>query len=296
LSTYPSGAGVFYVIPQNSGYINPNSQREYFTITNSDPTLSDTLSFFQIGDSSETQFSSTTEDDSIIPQFATQDDIISFRVSVNDAEDLDANLTVSVNLFMGTLSEPNIEGTSTISLIIPSQYVVSILNYDGTSHSGALKIPRTMLYSTIAGNKEVSTSANLQQQDDYIGILYINVLDSEGNSIDDPFFIALSISAAFEWMPFIIILVVIGAIVGVGALVYAIRRKRISGDSERTSGDYEGSSDQGWQGYDTESSSSSSNSDSPIDVDGLYYCPFCGQKLDNLNRYCPNCGKSLSFD
>jgi len=292
LSSENSGYGIFYILPFDGNYFTPNSPRQFFDIINEAPIIREATSFFQIGDGTRKSLSETIDDDSIVPQSGTQGDTITFDIDINELDNLKINHTISVNFFMAALSEP-IENKRIISLIPSDSYYLSIMNFnlDNSKFSGSLTIPSSLSYSSIAGYKSISTVVSAQQVN-YIALLYINVIDSEGVDVDDPFVIILTISSAFDWTTLIIIILVIAGIIGIAALIYAIRRKRM--EPEETGRDYSQSYEQNWEEGSSETSSYEERA--PVEIGNVHFCPFCGNRIDSPKKFCPNCGKKIDFD
>jgi len=296
LPTDPSGYGIFYIIPYENGYITPNSPRQVFEINNYNPDIDESTSRFKIGMNPWKNFSETTEDDSVIAQMGVQGASVNFEIDAFDTgtpfRDSDSQLTVSVNFFMATLSE-TIGESQIIYPMIPSSFYVSVMNFDPISDmfTGSLTIPINLPYSSIQGQKSVSTAASAQQRN-YIGLLLVNVLDSEGNSTNDPFIIILFIRPSIDWATIIIIIAVIAAIIGIGVFIYIRRRKKM--EPEESGRDY-------YQPYDTSfedqrSEESYYDSSRPVELGDVYYCPFCGTQINSPKKFCPSCGKELSFN
>lgn len=292
LTSENSGYGIFYILPFDGNYFTPNSPRQFFDIINEAPIIRESTSYFQIGDGTRKSFSETIDDDSIVPQSGTQGDTINFDIDINEVDNLKINHTISVNFFMAALSEP-IENKRIISLIPSDSYYLSIMNFnlENSKFGGSLTIPSSLSYSSIAGYESVSTVASAQQTD-YIALLYINVIDSEGVAVEDPFVIILTISASFDWNTLIIIILVIAGIIGIAALIYAIRRKRM--EPEEAGRDYSQSYEQNWEEGSSETSSYEEKA--PVEIGDVHFCPFCGNRIDSPKKFCPNCGKKIDFD
>ncbi|MFO7794566.1 MAG: S8 family serine peptidase [Promethearchaeati archaeon] len=295
LPTDPSGYGIFYIIPYENGYFTPNSPRQVFEINNYNPDIDESTSRFKIGMNPWKTFSETTQDDSVIAQMGSQGASVNFEIDAFDTgtinRDLDSQLTVSVNFFMAALSEP-IGESQIIYPMISSSFYISVMDFDPTSQkfTGSLTIPNSLSYSSIQGQKSVSTAASAQQRN-YISLLLVNVLDSEGNITNDPFIIILFIRPSIDWATIIIIIAVIAAIIGIGVFIYIRRRKKI--EPEEAGRDY-------YQPYDTSfedqrSEESYYDSSRPVELGDVYYCPFCGTQIDSPKKFCPSCGKELSF-
>ncbi|MBD3214875.1 MAG: S8 family serine peptidase [Candidatus Lokiarchaeota archaeon] len=290
----PPGYGFFYIIPYDGNYFTANSPRQFFEINNYQPIIDEVNSYFTIGSSARKSFSDTSDENFVYPQTGTQGDIITFEIDADDTgtsfKDLDTNLTVSVNFFMAALSRP-IGGSQSISIMFPSSYYVSIMDYESGFHRGTLTIPNTLSYSSIKGSEAVSTAAS-SQQNDYIGILYINVIDSEGATVEDPFIIILFINPAIDWVLIITIIAIVAGVLGLAALIYYIRRKRI--EPEESGRDYYQEYEPTLDGVDSQYSSYESTS--PIELGEIFYCPYCGTKIGSSKKFCPNCGKELNFE
>ncbi|TFF99670.1 MAG: hypothetical protein EU541_04390 [Promethearchaeota archaeon] len=285
----PSGYGIFYVIPEESDYITPNSPREIFEITNAEPIIFESSSY--VGSK---QFSDTQQGDNLLAQYATQGDSINFRVKAEDQGtygDTNPQLTVSVSFFMVVLSE-EIDGTSSILLMYPSEFATSELSYNnGTEkYEGSITIPHTMLFSSIKGNTLISTESSPNQNDiDYLSLLYINVLDSDGTATEDPFFILYYVNPApdsIPWPLIIIILVGIGGFIGVAVLIYALRKDKIHPEGETVYEKEPTMESSSWE--EKQSYSSEYNSKA-------FHCPYCGRAIETPKRYCPGCGKSIDM-
>ena len=294
LPTDPSGVGIFYVIPRNNNYTTPNSPRHTFDIINQAPEISKSSSF--IGSK---PFSDTIEGNNLLAQFATQGDSISLTVDAEDQgsfEDDKSQLSVTVNFFMVAVSEETGEGSALV-ILFPSTFIYKNLNYntDSDKHVGSISIPYSMEFGSIKGDISVSTESSSNQNDiNYLSILYINVLDSEGTQVKDPFYILYYIYPASEpipWELIIIGLLVIAGLIGVGILVYAFRRDKIYPEGK---GDYdtEPTLSSEWkdrQTYNAQQRSFEAKADS------LYHCLFCGRKIETPKRYCPGCGKAIEM-
>jgi hypothetical protein len=290
----PPGYGIFYILPFEGNYFASNSPRQFFQINNYKPIIDEDNSYFTIGTSARKSFSDTSDENFIYPQTGTQGDTITFEIDADDTgtsfKDLDTNLTVSVNFFMAALSKP-IGDSQSISLMFPSSYYVSTMDFESGLHRGTLKIPNTLPYSSIKGSEDVSTAAS-SQQNDYIGILYVNVIDSEGASIEDPFIIILFINPAIDWVLIITIIAIVIGIIALAAVLYRRRRKKIQ--PEESGRDYYQEYEPTLDGEDSQYSSYESSS--PIELGEIFYCPYCGTKIGSPKEFCPNCGKELSFE
>ncbi|MEJ2250170.1 MAG: S8 family serine peptidase, partial [Candidatus Lokiarchaeota archaeon] len=287
----PTGYLVIYIIPSNANYSTFNSPRIFGRVLNVKPTIVEDLSSFSIGDQT-VKFSDTKSDGSSKVYGVSQGTSVDFSVDVSDAstEDTPAEMNVYVNFFMVVLSDKKFSNdNSSYILPIPSDtYSVKQLSYQQTSekHTGTFIIPREVSYSTIQGEKSISTAADLRQEQDYAGILWIHLWDSDGGT--DDFIIIVSISASFTFDPttIIIIAIIIGGIIGAGILIYIIRRSKRSKPSETK--EYTYSTTPYTEPYKEAQRESYDSS--------AFYCPFCGVQLRSPKKFCPNCGKSLEFD
>jgi hypothetical protein len=288
LPSDPSGYGIYYIIPKNSNYSNPNSPRVPFRIKNNPPEILEELSLFNIPGSSNISFE---EAESYIYR-VDQQDTINFAVFVRDSvdyEDPNSDMRVFVNLYIGFLTEDNYA-----ILIPPSSMEYSELIYQSSSESflGSFTIPTTMLYSTISGIKSISTATafNINTNKGYIGILAVSVYDTEGKS--EEFWIALLISEAPLDLSLIIIIAVsiIALIAAVSMIIYYARKKRYPKTSpvqpryEYYYPSYESSEEESYI------------TPTPISQLGQFYCPFCGEIIKTPKKFCPHCGESVIFE
>jgi hypothetical protein len=287
----PSGYGIYYILPVNSNYINPNSPRSFFTIINNPPEILDTSSKFNFGGFMDIYFDETESDEGSFVYSTTQGDIFNFGVDVRDSvnyEDDNFDMRVFVNLFICSVTDDGY-----VILIFPQSLRVSELNYRLTSDKfqGSFTIPDTLRYNTISGIKSISTATNfnIDTNEGYLALLYITVYDSEGGT--DEFLILLLISGRpFDFTLIIIIVISIIALIGVvSMMVYYARRKKYPRASRYQPSfeeySYQPSYEEQEEGYIT-----------PEPVPQLgpsMYCPFCGEYLQTLRKFCPHCGESL---
>jgi len=298
----PSGYGIFYVIPYNGNYSNPNSPRKTFEIKNNAPDINIYNSFFETVFFGRTRFSDTLFGNGIIPQQAFQGDRISFEVDAEDTDGSDSQLHVSVNLFIAALSEPE-NDLITIILIPPASFEEHSLSYDSNlgKYTGSFSIPYSMLFESIKGIKKISTDTGLSLNN-YIGIIYVDVLDEEGKSMTAPFIIATAITFNYYFfdlippseeqtnlMPIIVALLFIGGIFGLLIVIYAIRREKIR--PEYIYEDYR-KSDEDFVG---ESSQYFKENGQMKEGKIMFHCPFCGKALYSPKKYCPRCGENIEF-
>jgi subtilisin family serine protease len=287
----PSGYILTYILPYDGSYANFSSPRVFGKVLNNDPSILEDSSSFSVGDQT-ILFSDTKVDDSSRVYSVSQGSVIDFSIDTLDSfyEDNQAEMSVYINFFMVGLSDPKFSSDNS-SYIIPfpsTNYIVEEMTFQDLSdkHTGSFTIPRSVLYSTIEGNRYISTAADLRQQDDYAAILWINVWDSEGGT--DDFIIIFSVSASFTFDPMtlIIIVAIVGGIVGAGLLIYIIKRSKNSNMEEsRDYSSVRSSYESSYSGTESESFQSDS-----------FFCPFCGYDIGTPKKFCPNCGKSLEFD
>ena len=295
--TAPSGYGIFYVIPENSNYITPNSPRQTFKINNYAPRIYEDSSY--VGSK---QFSDTVDGEQLIVQQATQGDQINFKVDAQEqvtgsGEDIESQLTVSVSFFMVVISE-EVDGTSSIILMFPSTFITTILDYNNNSdkHEGSIIIPNSMEFNSIKGNIDRSTvpSNNPTSDLNYLSLLYVNVMDSEGGPVEDPFYIAYYLNPApdpIPWAAIIIGLLVVAGIIGLAIIIYSVRKDKIHPE-----GKGEARKDSSWETNQWDEKSYYSEQE-PYEAkpDTSFHCPFCGRAIETPKRYCPGCGKALDM-
>jgi serine protease AprX len=314
LPAEPSGYGIFYIIPYNGNYSNPNSPRKAFEIINKAPDIDIYNSIFRFGFSGYKRFSDTiSESGATYVQQAYQGDIVNLQIDAYDEDGIDSQLQVSVNLFIAAISEPEGEPpSSTIILIPPASFEEHSLSYNSESgkYTGSFRIPYSMLFESIKGIKSLSTSTGFFPEN-YIGILYIDILDNngksmttiiEGESIPNPFIIATTITFNYELleqlstteeqtnlMPIIVALLIIGGIFGLLVLIYAVRREKIRPEYID---EYSRKTD---EEFAIESSQDFKEGGAMKEGEKIFYCPFCGKALDSPKKYCPRCGENIEF-
>ncbi len=292
ISTDPSGYAIYYIIPSNSNYTNPNSPRYAFTIINNNPEILKATSTFNYGGNSDISFADTESDEGSLVYSATQGNTFNFEVAVSDIEETDkSNLRVFVNLFICSVTDNGF-----IMLINPKTIEVAELHYQLllNKFEGSFIIPDTMQYSSITGTKSISTAAGFDTSTNrgYLGILYITVYDSEGGYED--FIIILIISQRpIDYSLIIIIVISIIALIGVVSMIlYYARRKKYPRVSQ---------AQPSFQEYYYRPSYEKSEERSyitpePLSQLGQFYCPFCGQLVSTPKKFCPHCGESLMFN
>jgi len=171
MATDPSGYAFTYIVPKSTyNYIDPYSPRIEFIILNYAPAIDDSNSYFKTNVFSETELYYY-----IIPQEFK----IDFEVVSDDTEDSRSDLKVFITLFISTFTED-----LWLFLIFPSSINTKELNYISGKHSGTYTIPSTLKYDTISGVKSISTETDFHTEGNYIGILWINIFDTEGGSDD----------------------------------------------------------------------------------------------------------------
>ncbi|MFX1455187.1 MAG: S8 family serine peptidase [Promethearchaeota archaeon] len=286
----PSGYAVFYVMPSNDNYTNPNSPRITFQIENNPPEILKTSSSFSYGANRDITLDETEDH----AYSATQGTSFSFFIDVQDTvnyEDSKSNMRVFINMFMSSYNDNNY-----LIFIFPRTLIVTELTYQVFSegYEGVFILPNSLDYNTLEGIKTVSTAADFDTTTNqgYLGILYITVFDSEGG-IDD-FLIVLYILGAYpDFSSFMFVIIGIVAVVGIVSMViyYSVRRKRPRGTFvEPVYQDY-------YYQTATEIPEEEYITPEPLDPTGTsIYCPFCGFYVRTPKRYCPNCGESLMFN
>ncbi len=292
----PSGVAIFYIISKNTAtnYTNPYSPRFPFEVRNNPPTFIESSSFITIDGQTTFAFDETYEGESsyLIP--VSQGSSLDFSVAAADSvsyEDINsANMRISVNLFIVSTT---VDGY--INIIYPRSLPLKELSYQsGTnSHQGTFVIPYTIAYNSISGIKYISTATNYDTSTDegYLAILLITLIDSEGGSED--FLILLSIRASLQ-LDLVLILIIVGLIIGIGAIVIITlvvksrRSKRSAESSEYYPQDYYTTPEQDTT-YETQPSGSQGYRIG-------FYCPYCGYNIGSPKNFCPNCGKTLYFE
>ncbi|MFX1503859.1 MAG: hypothetical protein ACFFDH_23055, partial [Promethearchaeota archaeon] len=282
----PSGFALYYINPMNSNYTNPNSPRAVFKIKNRSPEIIKTSSFFN-----GISFDDTESAGGSSLYSTTQGDTFNFEVDVIDSviyEDDNSNMRVFVNLFIVSVTSPY------LYFIFPHTIEVTELNYQLASdkYEGSFKIPDTMQYSTISGNKSVSTVTNFNTNtnEGYLALLYLTLYDSEGGT--DDFAIILLISAKpIDFSLIIIIIVSIVALIAVVSLmIYYARRKRYPRQARPRFQEYYYPTT-----YDEKEEESSITPRVLPELGPSFYCPFCGEFIKTPKKFCPHCGESLEF-
>lgn len=222
----PTGYGVYYIIPEGSGYINPHSPRDLFRIVNFDPSIKESDSSFKIGeDGQEITFDETSSDEGSTVYLLEQKDEVIFSVAARDAvsyEDNNDELRVSVNLFICSIVG------NFINYIFPTSFVYTELDYssDDEAHAGTFTIPETMKYSTLDGVKSINSTTDFHEDGNYVAILVITVVDSEGGSED--FIIITSIAQTTDSIDLLLLILIIAIviIIIVVVIVLILRKKR----------------------------------------------------------------------
>ncbi|MFX0070403.1 MAG: S8 family serine peptidase, partial [Candidatus Hermodarchaeota archaeon] len=288
----PSSYAIFYILPINNSYTNPNSPRKEFRIINNPPIFLEEESIFDYGSSSVYFDDIHTASGSYIYR-VTQGDKLNFEIAVSDSvdyEDDNANMRIFVNLFIITITNDGY-----FLPIYPNPIVVNELHYQPTSdiHVGAFTIPSTMQYNSITGTKSKSTavSFNTATNMGYLGILYITVYDSEGGSEIFLIFLEISKQPFDITMILSIILGIIAVIFVFGLGIYLKRRSNYKRVSQQ---EYyyqtpieERQSDDGF--YEPISPLSGLQQATGI------FCPFCGHHIKVAKKFCPRCGESLKL-
>ncbi len=235
--TDPAGLAIYYLVANRttSNYINPNSPRRSFIIQNTDPQIRETSSYIKIGTSSIRLDTTHTTDSNYV--FSTKQlDEIEFTIDAYDNvyEDSDAELTIFVSLFIGSVI-----GNAVYLNLIPTTIQSIQLTYVDGKHTGIYTVPKTMTYSTIEGLNEVSTEVNLY--DGYVGVFFITVIDSEGGTPDDPTTIFFTISSVTpNEFPIVLILIIVGVILlGIVIIIIIHKKTRKAGVSHK------------WEDYDS---------------------------------------------
>ncbi len=286
--TDPSGYAIFYIIPENSNYIVPNSPRYLFKIVNKPPEIVENNSFFNYGGNSDILFEDTETDDGSLVYSTSQSTTFNFRIDARDTvnyEDSNSSMRVFVNLIISSVSEDGY-----LILISPSSFVVSELEYQLSSdmYEGSFTIPSSMSYRSISGTKTISTASgyNDSTKEGYLGVLIISVYDSEGSS--EEFIIILSISGSALDLTMIVIFSVIGLLAISSLSIYFIRRRKTRGITY-TPTPY---SDYQYQPY--YRTEEDNGYITPImEEDYALYCPFCGKGIKTPKKFCSHCGESV---
>jgi hypothetical protein len=285
----PSGDAIYYIIPSNENYTNPNSPRYLFRIVNNQPEILKSTSLFNLEGNMDILFEDTESDNGSFVYAASQGSVFNFIVDVQDSvgyEDDNSNMRVFINFFMASASD---EGF--LLIIFPNTIIVDEFTYQATSdlHEGSFTIPNSMQYSSLSGTKSVSTAADFDfsTNQGYLSILFITVYDSEGES--DDFLIILVISGGPMDLSLItIVVLVIVAIIGlIGLSIYlAKRRKSRFVEVQPVYQDYY---------YQRSYDATETQISEEPHLGSSFYCPFCGVNIKTPKKFCPNCGESLEF-
>ena len=293
--TDPSGYAIYYIIPINSNFSNPNSPRYPFRIMNNPPEILKPTSVFNFDGNYDITFDETETDEYSYFYRVSQGSLFNFYVDVQDSvnyEDNKSDMRVFINLFIFFLTD---QGFAT--LIFPSSIEVEELYYHTSTdkYEGIFIIPDSMKYDTITGTKSISTVSNYDTSTStgFIGILYITVYDSEGES--EYFIIGLLISERPINLSMIIIIVIaVIALIGIISMsIYYARRKkypRVSPVQPRYQEYYYPPS------YEELEEESYITPEPLAQLGGSFYCPFCGEFIRTPKKFCPHCGESLTFN
>jgi subtilisin family serine protease len=224
----PSGIAIYYVVVNRTGtsYINPNSPRSSFNIQNSAPQINEETSIITMK-GRPVKFSATHTVTSVSIYTSTQGDSIEFSVVANDGsnEDSTSQLRVDVTLYIASIL-----GNTIYLNLIPNEVEVSRLTYTTSGHTGTYTIPKTLQFSTISGQKAVSSVATYDPYDPeappgYVGAIVISVVDSEGAS--DTINIYTIVEELFEGIPIELILLIIGiALIGIVIVVVVVQKRK----------------------------------------------------------------------
>ncbi|MFX1462860.1 MAG: zinc ribbon domain-containing protein, partial [Promethearchaeota archaeon] len=293
-TTDPSGYAIYYIIPTNANYTNPNSPRSIFDIINNAPEILKTSSFFNIDGGYDTIFDETETEEGSYVYSATQGDTINFEVDVRDSvnyEDDKSNMRVFVNLFISIVIDEQYG-----LIIFPSSIEVSELNYQliSNKYEGSFTIPKTMQYNSISGVKSISTESDISTSSikGNLGVLYVTVYDSEGGYEDFAILLAIS-RPPIDYSLIIIMVVAIIALIAFTSLSIYYARKRKYPKTPRFQPYYE-------DYYYTPSYQEQEPTEAVVEpisqLGSSMYCPFCGEYIKIPKKFCPNCGESLIFN
>ncbi|MBN1803084.1 MAG: S8 family serine peptidase [Candidatus Lokiarchaeota archaeon] len=296
LNSYPAGIGTTFVVSKSlDNYTNPYSPRISFEILNSDPEIDSSNSYI------DGRSVSVIEDSSYLS--AIQGSQLFFEIAASDVEDIRANLTVSITLFM--CSVHFLSSSSGVAVeIFPSILETATLEYNSTSNKFELyyTVPSTMIYSTIEGLKSISTKTDYQRGGDYVGRIYITVTDTDGgfnNGYDSDNYLSLLIiinepSKTTDPIVILMYLIIIVAIIGIIIFLIAIssqhqRKKSFHHQQEYFRPDYSNGEPHLGEYY---------SEKIPLDKNyhRLKYCGYCGSPLTNSDLICKNCGHSIETD
>ncbi|MFX1313297.1 MAG: S8 family serine peptidase, partial [Promethearchaeota archaeon] len=141
--TDPSGEAIFYIIPSNDYYINPQSPRYTFLIKNNPPEILESSSSFNIDGNQNTVFEDTETDEGTNVYSASQGSKVNFIVDAEDSvyyEDEISEMRVFVNLIISTVSEDGY-----LIFIFPRNIIVDELQFqsDSRKYEGTFTIPNT---------------------------------------------------------------------------------------------------------------------------------------------------------
>jgi len=225
----PSGYAIFYIIPSNDNYTNPNSPRHSFQIENNPPEILNASSFFNYEGNLDVAFEETEADDSTLVYRAKQGSTFNFFIDIQDSvsyEDSKSNMRVFVNMFLASLSDDGYP-----SFIFPRTTVVSKLTYQvfNEGYEGSFVIPYSLEYNTLEGIKTVSTATgfDILTNQGYLGILSITVYDSEGGLDNFIIFLIITHYHPKDFSLFIFEIIAIVAVIGIASMsIYFIRRIR----------------------------------------------------------------------
>jgi subtilisin family serine protease len=289
----PSGYAVFYIIPSNENYTNPNSPRHSFQIENNPPEILEASSFFNSGRNVDVTFEETESDDGSLVYTATQSSVFNFFIDVEDSvnyEDSKSNMRVFINMFMASVTDDGY-----LIFIFPRTIEVAELGYQVFSqrYEGIFIIPNSFEYNTLEGTKTVSTAASFDfsTNQGYLGVLFITVYDSEGGW--DDFIIILHIIAKpidFSFSIFVILAIV--ASIGIVSMAIYFRRRKKRQRITLTQPEYQDYYYRPF--YDRQEEYLTPEPLDPSDLS--IYCPFCGFLVRTPKKFCPNCGESLTFN
>lgn len=294
----PSGYALTYIIPKNpsSNYINPTSPRLITNIINNAPEFNEENSSIIIGN--QIFYFNDTHDSEdnpyIIP--ATQGNKLDFVVQVSDSvdyEDLNASkMRVLLSLFICSVND------GYLNLIFPETVPTTELTYQQLydTHDGIFTIPKKISYSTLTGEKLISSRTNFDSNSytGYLALLIITVIDSDGGS--DDFIIVLQIN---QYIDLLLILILIGVFSLLGIIILSVairRRKRKKAKSDfYTPEYYMRPAEEVWEPSSSYEFQEIPPEEKEYQQTRTDYCPYCGYPIGTPKKFCPNCGKSLSF-
>lgn len=178
----PSGYTFFYIVPGKSGYVNPNSPRQYLRVKNGGPVIDYENS--ELGG-----YSFTELNNSLIELSAGTN--LNFQVVASDSDSEETDeMRVGAVFFVSLVTSD-----SYLSPIYPDSLAFREFeySYNFQAHLGTLQVPVSLNYTTINGTQEISTSTNYQDGGNLIGLVILSVMDNEGSYED--FYIFLDIEA-----------------------------------------------------------------------------------------------------